>query len=162
MLRIAIVFAFVAFLVSVSSQAQQTPPSCWESATSQTAMNECANLELRSSRRKLESTLRKLGIDHQNPAQRAWEAYRDAQLEAIYPKANRLSEGSVLPMCGAILEASLIDGRLRDLKHLTTRGEGDVCSGLRPAARNKGKSKSIPVKHCGIPRQSWLSMQTQQ
>jgi hypothetical protein len=102
----------------------------------------------------MDSMLRKLGIDSQNPAQKAWEAYRDTQLEAIYPApANRASEGSVLPMCRAILESSLIDGRVRDLKHLTKNGEGDVCSGLKPAARNQRKSKTIPVKRCVPPLQ---------
>jgi hypothetical protein len=96
----------------------------------------------------MDSMLRKLGIDSQNPAQKAWEAYRDTQLEAIYPAASRASEGSVMPMCWTILESSLIDDRVRDLKHLTKNGEGDVCSGLKPAARNQRKSKTIPVKHC--------------
>ena len=143
-----VILALTAFLISVSTQAQQKKrPSCWETAASQAAMNECATLQLRVSQQRMDSMLRKLGIDSQNPAQKAWEAYRDTQLEAI-SAANRASEGSVLPMCRAILESSLIDGRVRDLKHLTTNGEGDVCSGLKPAARNQRKSKTIPIKHC--------------
>ena len=144
-----VILALTAFLISVSTQAQQKKrPSCWETAASQSAMNECATLQLRVSQQRMDSMLRKLGIDSQNPAQKAWEAYRDTQLEAIYPAASRASEGSVMPMCWTILESSLIDDRVRDLKHLTTNGEGDVCSGLKPAARNQRKSKTIPVKHC--------------
>ena len=142
--------AFMLFAMNVSAQAQQKKrPSCWDAATTQSAMNQCADLELKASQHKLDSILRKLGIDSQNPAQKAWEAYRDAQLEAIYPARNdpTAEYGSVFPMCWAILKSILINNRIRDLNGLTA-SEGDVCWGLKATSRNQGKPKSAPVKHC--------------
>ena len=66
--------------------------------------------------------LKELGIDRNSPEQKAWEAYRDAQLKAIYPATdNDTAEyGSVYPMCPATLKKRLTEGRIRDLKGLTT------------------------------------------
>src|SRR6266705_655543 len=81
-------------------------------------------------------------------AQKAWEAYRDSQLEAIYPREGTPGYGSVFPMCFAILKTDLTEGRIRDLKALTTSGEGDVCYGLRPvAARRNNQLSSTPVNY---------------
>jgi uncharacterized protein YecT (DUF1311 family) len=138
-------------LLTESSHAQQTKrSSCWNSASSQSAMNECADLDLKASQQRLNSLLRKLGIDSGDPVQKAWEAYRDAQLKAIYPEAHAAEEGSAFPMCWAILKTTLIDGRVRDLKHLITHGEGDVCSGLKPTARNQHEPNSTPARSCAV------------
>jgi uncharacterized protein YecT (DUF1311 family) len=93
-------------------------------------LNECAGKELRSSELKLERLLKQLGICLDDPAQKAWEACRDAQLAALYPEKDIASFGSVYPMCFVTLKKALVEGRIRDLKALATR-EGDVCSGYR-------------------------------
>ena len=102
-------------------------------------MNQCAGKELKAAETRMNALLKKLGIAPNDPAQKAWEAYRDAQLEAIYPnpKENIGDYGSVFPMCFAKLENALVEGRIRDLKALTTSGEGDVCYGLKPVAQKR-------------------------
>ncbi len=97
----------------------------------QGGMNECAVQELHKAELKLGRLLNQLGIRRDSPEQKAWEAYRDAQLAALYPQEGISSFGSVYPMCLAILKRTLTEGRIRDLKALTTSGEGDVCSGYR-------------------------------
>ena len=98
---------------------------------SQAEMSDCAVKELQKTELKLEKLLKDLGIRRDSPEQKAWETYRDAQLAALYPKENMSSYGSVYPMCLAILKRALTEGRIRDLKALTTSGEGDVCYGYR-------------------------------
>ena len=97
----------------------------------QAGMNECAVKELQGVELKLERFLNQLGIRRDSPEQKAWETYRDAQLAALYPQQDVSSYGSVYPMCLAILKKTLTEGRIRDLKALTTSREGDVCYGYR-------------------------------
>lgn len=118
------------------SNAQQRTRSCWDTALTQVAMNECAGKELRASEAKLAALLKSLGIGPEDRVQKAWEVYRDAQLEAIYPNPKE-KYGSVYPMCFALLKAKLAEGRIRDLKALTTSGEGDVCFGLNRTSREQ-------------------------
>jgi uncharacterized protein YecT (DUF1311 family) len=114
----------------------------------QLAMNECAGSELKAAQTRMAALLKKLGVSPDDPAQKAWEAYRDAQLEAIYPREGTPGYGSVFPMCFAILKTDLTEGRIRDLKALTTSGEGDVCYGLRPVAARRNKQlSSTPVNY---------------
>jgi len=115
-----------------SAQQRKKTKSCWDKALTQGAMNECAGKELQTAEVTLNALLKKLGVGPEDPAQKAWEAYRDAKLEAIYPnpRENWADYGSVYPMCFAILKTKMVEGRIRDLKVLTTSGEGDVCYGL--------------------------------
>jgi uncharacterized protein YecT (DUF1311 family) len=103
----------------------------------QADMNDCAGKDLSRAESQLEKVLKDLGISKDSPEQKAWEAYRDAQLAALYPElpAEKIiaEYGSVYPMCYAALKTKLTEGRVRDLKALTSPGEGDVCSGYRAA-----------------------------
>jgi len=99
----------------------------------QREINACANQGLREAELKLQMPLNGLGIHEDSPEEKAWEAYRDAQLEALYPQKDISSFGSVYPMCLAILKKTLTEGRIRDLKALTTSGEGDACNGYESA-----------------------------
>jgi uncharacterized protein YecT (DUF1311 family) len=111
---------------------RQNPDPCKDTSNmTQGAMNDCAVKELHKAELKLERLLNQLEIRKDSPEQKAWEAYRDAQLAAIYPQEDISSYGSVYPMCLAILKKTLTEGRIRDLKALTTSGEGDACSGYR-------------------------------
>jgi uncharacterized protein YecT (DUF1311 family) len=131
-----------------TAQQSKKPKSCWDTAMTQLAMNECAGSELKAAETKMAALLKKLGVLPDNPAQKAWEAYRDAQLEAIYPQEGTPGYGSVFPMCFAKLKTDLTEGRIRDLKALTTSGEGDVCYGLGPmAARRRSTLSAIPAKY---------------
>src|SRR5258708_27131660 len=114
----------------------------------QLAMNQCAGSDLKAAETRMAALLKKLGVSSDDPAQKAWEAYRDAQLEAIYPKENTGEFGWVDPMCFAKDKTALVKGRISDLNALITPGEGDVCSGLKSiAARRRNGLSAIPVKY---------------
>lgn len=123
-------------LISASFVAAQThrqrPDPCKDtSSMTQAQMNECSLKDLEKAELRMERLLKQLGIAPDSPEQKAWAAYRDAQLAALYPPADVSNYGSVYPMCLAILRRTLTEGRIRDLKALTTSGEGDVCYGYR-------------------------------
>lgn len=130
-------FATLIFLQICTAQQKKKPKSCWDTALTQLAMNECAEKGLRAVETRLNALLKKLGIGADDQAQKAWESYRDAQLEAIYPREHIGDYGSVYPMCLAKLKATLVEGRIRDLKALTTSGEGEVCYGLKSVAQRR-------------------------
>jgi uncharacterized protein YecT (DUF1311 family) len=70
--------------------------------------------------------LRKLRI-----AQRAWVAYRNAQVEALYPEPDkRTAYGSIYPTCRCVALAKVTTLRAEDLrKWIDGAEEGDTCSG---------------------------------
>ena len=123
--------------LAVAQTHTQKPDPCKDTShMTQGEMNGCALKDLHETELKLERLLKQLGIASNSPEQKAWEAYRDAQLAALYPPGDGSSYGSVYPLCLAILKKALTEGRIRDLKALTTSGEGDVCYGYR-ASSNK-------------------------
>jgi uncharacterized protein YecT (DUF1311 family) len=127
-------------LVSSSFVAAQThrdkPDPCkGTSNMTQGQMNECALRDLQRTELRMERLLKQLGIAPDSPEQKAWQAYRDAQLAALYPPEDISSSASVYPMCLAMLKKTLTEGRIRDLKALTTSGEGDVCYGYRASGK---------------------------
>jgi uncharacterized protein YecT (DUF1311 family) len=131
---VVLVGAVFVFSGSVSAQTRKknADPCTDTSNMSQQQLNQCAAKQMEAADSKLESLLRQLGIRKDDPAQKAWEAYRDAQLAALYPPEDVGEFGSVYPMCYAILRKVLTEGRIRDLKSLTTK-EGDACGGYRAA-----------------------------
>jgi uncharacterized protein YecT (DUF1311 family) len=120
------------------SPAPAKPDSCSQTATTQTDLSQCAGKELQQAEARLAVLLKRLGIDSNSPEEKAWEAYRDAQLKAIYPPVSdeRAEYGSVYPMCWATLKKKLTESRIRDLKALTT-SEGDACLGYRVGGNGK-------------------------
>jgi len=110
---------------------QKLDPCKDTSHMTQAQMNDYALKNLHEAEFKLERLLKQLGIAPNSPEQKAWEAYRDAQLAALYPPGDTSNYGSVYPMCLANLKQSLTEGRIRDLKALTTSREADVCYGYR-------------------------------
>jgi len=64
-------------------------------------------------------------------AQRAWLAFRDAELAALYPRAQEPGYyGSIYPACFATAKADLTKRRTEDLRRwLDGVAEGDVCAG---------------------------------
>src|ERR1700744_4582492 len=137
------------FLAAVSMTAQTPAPkaqatspakatSCSQTATTQMDLNECADKELKQAEARLVALIKKLGIDANSPEEKAWEAYRDAQLKAIYPPVadERAEYGSISPMCVVTLKRKLTEGHIRDLKMLTA-SEGDACLGYRVGGDRK-------------------------
>jgi uncharacterized protein YecT (DUF1311 family) len=75
-------------------------------------------------------------------AQRAWLAFRDAELEALYPKDNKQAEyGTVYPMCHCSELQFLTEARTKELQRwIEGTIEGDVCAGsLRIAQRRQSE-----------------------
>ena len=70
-------------------------------------------------------------VDKLKKAQRAWLAFRQAQLEAIFPH-DASDYGTVLPMCRCGILAELTANRTKELMQWTSGIEaGDVCTGSR-------------------------------
>jgi uncharacterized protein YecT (DUF1311 family) len=75
-------------------------------------------------------------------AQQAWLVFRDAELEALYPKDNKQAEyGTVYPMCHCSELQFLTEARTKELKRwIDGTMEGDVCAGsLRTAQRSQSQ-----------------------
>jgi len=65
-------------------------------------------------------------------AQVAWQAYRDAQVDALWPFPERSSYGSVNPMCVADARSVLTKARISELRAMLEPAEHDVCSSQWP------------------------------
>jgi len=143
--RIAISLAIVAFFAIPSIQAQRKKPSrattrnpC-SKAMSQLELNQCfcdqstrADAELNHVYQQVlaANAEDKLLSEKLKSAQRAWFAFRDAQLEALYPTVEnpRVTYGSIYPMCHCIAEAELTTERTRQLKRMLDEKDGDACN----------------------------------
>ncbi len=145
------IFLMAALMMAASLRAQTPSPkaasrtpsaskaqSCSQTAKTQTDLSECAGKELQEAEARLAAILKRLGIDPNSPEEKAWEAYRDAQLKALYPPVSneQVEYGSIYPMCLATLKKKLTESRIRDLKLLTT-SEGDGCAGYRTGGNVK-------------------------
>jgi uncharacterized protein YecT (DUF1311 family) len=64
-------------------------------------------------------------------AQQAWLKFRDAELEAKFPFADKQARyGSVYPMCANLFLAQRTQERIKDLRQwLDGTEEGDACAG---------------------------------
>jgi uncharacterized protein YecT (DUF1311 family) len=68
-------------------------------------------------------------VDKLKIAQRAWIAFRDAQVEATYPETGepRVKYGSVYPMCYCMAQQDLTAERTKHLRRMLSSKGGDVC-----------------------------------
>ena len=65
-------------------------------------------------------------------AQRAWVAFRDAEIDALFPAKDKpLEYGSVYPMCDCQERTAITLRRIEELDDWLTVQEGDVCTGSR-------------------------------
>jgi uncharacterized protein YecT (DUF1311 family) len=130
-------------LPAVAVRAAEVKAGCWDKAQTQVEMNACAGEEYKAADAELnrvyQAVLKKYKDDAKfvtklRAAQRAWVAYRDAEVEAKFPHGDesRAKEyyGSVLPMCDAQFRAQLTQDRIDQLREwLDGAEEGDICSG---------------------------------
>ena len=66
-------------------------------------------------------------------AQKAWLAFRDAQIRVLYgARDNTVRYGTVWPMCACDAKTSLTADRTKQLQAMLDWVEGDVCSWARP------------------------------
>lgn len=128
-------------LLALSLVPVDTPPT-WDTALTQGELNRAAAVERKAAQERMEAELsRVLLAAKDDPAQvarvrsahAAWEAYRSAQLEALYGCDDLRVHGSVAPMCMSIAETGLLTRRADELHGMLAgiAEEGDVC-GWRP------------------------------
>lgn len=102
-----------------------------DSAKTQAAMNACANEEAQRVDAELNKVFRSLlSRTASQPdarakieaAEKAWVAYRDAYMEAMYPAKDKQAEyGSVYPMEADLLRAKLTQQQVAALRNLLQR-----------------------------------------
>jgi uncharacterized protein YecT (DUF1311 family) len=106
------------------------------SGETQADINASAGAQMKSAEKAMAEALDRL---MQNPdqqavgklrkAQAAWEAYRDAQIEALWPSRQPpLSAGTVFPACVAFARATLTEARTKELKQMSAGEVGDTCA----------------------------------
>src|SRR5437867_10281949 len=109
----------VSMLLAVSTS--QDPPIPYEHT--QLGMNEAAGRELQAAEAEMAKVLDTLmkkaaskaeAIAKLNKAQTAWKAYRDAQVDTMWPFPDRGLYGSVYPMCVATIRANLTKIRVME------------------------------------------------
>lgn len=126
---LATVFAIMtAFALSTTAIAQ-----------TQADMQSQTCAEFKKADEALNKTYKRILADYKNEktfleklkkAQRAWLAYRDAHLEAIYPEEDKSYYGSVFGMCACTDKKELTEQRTKELKKwLDGVIEGEVCGG---------------------------------
>jgi uncharacterized protein YecT (DUF1311 family) len=94
-------------------------------------------------------------VRHLRAAQRAWLAFRDAHVKALFPNQNPgRAYGSVYPVCRFRVLTELTDARSEQLE-AWTKGvdETDTCAGSRKPATPRVRS-ATPSGRCGPPRRS--------
>ncbi len=140
-IAIVLLFAAVCCLESFAQSKRKPGAQNCGSAKTQLELNECANAEEQKAEEEMNQLYRQLlALASKNPgyrekleaAQKAWLAYRDAELEAKYPAQDKRAEyGSVYPMCFADHRTELTRQRSEEIKALLKRTE-DVCAGEWP------------------------------
>jgi uncharacterized protein YecT (DUF1311 family) len=132
------IVVFVLLTLTVVSGADQK--ECMETATTQLEHNQCATSHLKAvddeMNRVYQAILSKYKADREflaklRNAQRAWLAFRDAELEARFPFKDKQSHyGSVYPMCSNLFLVERTQERIKQLREwLDGVEEGEVCAG---------------------------------
>lgn len=132
-------FVLIAACSSATADSNEAA-SCFETAMTQVAMNECAGWQREDAEVELDrviSEIRKRYADEpeflekMEESQQAWAALQEANLEMRYPLADKRSNyGSVYPMCAAGARVQPILARIEFLKEwLVGHGDGEVCGG---------------------------------
>jgi uncharacterized protein YecT (DUF1311 family) len=129
----------IAFLIaSLPALAQDSAQyrACNEKAKAQAEMNACASEEAARVDAELNEVYRKLLSQTANQpeatakikaAERAWIAYRDAYMDAMYPAKNKQAEyGSIYPMEADLLRAKVTERQVTALTEVR-RGSAEIC-----------------------------------
>jgi uncharacterized protein YecT (DUF1311 family) len=139
------VFTALLLLSALSCLSQDSPQfkACNEKAVTQMDINACAGQEADRVDAKLNAEYRQLlakaaGEENAVPkikaAERAWIAYRDAYVEAMYPASDkRMEYGSMYGMDVALLRAKLTQQHLADIQELLKQYNDE--SGAGPSVK---------------------------
>ena len=123
-------FLLVSLLLSAPAMAQQpfSYNKCMRTAMTQTAMNLCSYRKAALLDRKANSVYRKLLFEATSEPsatakivemERAWIAYRDRYMAAMYPAKHKVAEyGSIYPLEANLLLAQLTKTHIRALEVL--------------------------------------------
>jgi uncharacterized protein YecT (DUF1311 family) len=142
MSRAVMAVTVVLLCLTSPSLAQKPKADCFDSNT-QLGLDKCADKSARAAQARLDSLLKQIRANNAGDeeflaalekSQKAWEQYRDAQMELRFPKKNKQAEyGTVFPMCASIDGESLTEERISELhRWLVGAEEGDVCAGSVP------------------------------
>jgi uncharacterized protein YecT (DUF1311 family) len=121
----------LSLLLAVGTSQAQTQSDLNRSACAEL---DAADAELNSVYREIRERYRgdALFLDTLKTAQRAWIAFRDAELAALYPaQAKQIEYGSIYPMCECTTLAGLTRERTAQLRGWLDVEEGDACGGSR-------------------------------
>jgi uncharacterized protein YecT (DUF1311 family) len=147
---------FVSLLAPLPAPAQDSAQyrACNEKAKAQAELNACASDEAARVDAELNAVYHKLLSEVASQpeatakikaAERAWIAYRDAYMDAMYPAKDKQAEyGSIYPMEADRLRAKLTQRQVKELKELLQQHSGDEHSGARLGKRIKTEI-SIPM-----------------
>ena len=128
----------IAFLItSLPALAQDSAQyrACNDKAKTQAEMNACASDEAARNDAELNEVYRKLlsqaasqeeAVAKIKAAERAWIAYRDAYMDAMYPAKDKQAEyGSIYPMEADLLRAELTQRQVTAIRELLQQYSGD-------------------------------------
>jgi uncharacterized protein YecT (DUF1311 family) len=112
---------------------------CDKTAKTQADLTECGGSDYKRADDELNRTYQQLlkkaagdpvAVEKIKASQRAWVAFRDAQIAALYPAEDKQREyGTVFPMCADLALADLTRERTKMLERMLKPTEGDVCGG---------------------------------
>jgi uncharacterized protein YecT (DUF1311 family) len=161
------IFAVTLLFVPLLIRQQQPPKTfadCDKTAHTQADLTECASTEYKTAEDELNSTYQQLlrktagdrvAVQQINSAQKAWVAFRDAQIAALYPAEDQQKEyGTVFPMGTNLALANLTRNRTRILRQMLNPVEGDVCGGgmSYPEAKMDAQEQNIPPNADAVSR----------
>ena len=139
-----------------AAQKVDTFSDCQKRANSQHDLQACADHEFRRVDADMTQNYQQLLAKAQGDAvaerkiraaQQSWLSFRDAQLEAMYPHADKPGEyGSSYPTCALLLKTELTRQRAIMLSRMLSPVEGEVCdAGLRYRAANLNENSPVPM-----------------
>lgn len=130
----------ISMLIISSGVLAENNDSCLKGATTQQAMNQCADIGYKEADAELNRVFQSIKSDYKDDAdfldklkkaQLAWIQLRDADFALKYPYADdQKYYGSSFPMCADAYKKQLILQRIEFLKQwIVGVEEGDVCGG---------------------------------
>lgn len=149
-----IVFLLAASLPSLAQDSAQYR-ACNEKAKTQMEMNTCASEEAARADSELNEVYRKVlaqagkqeeAVVKIKTAERAWVAYRDAYVDAMYPAKDKQAEyGSIYPMEANLLRAKLTQRQVTALKELLQQYRGEKHSRTSESVDPQTVHLTIPI-----------------
>lgn len=138
--NLSVLILFVAAQVAAQTQSGQNQDACTDYKSADQALNATYTRVLKDYGKNTQF------VAKMRASQRAWLAFRDADLDAMFPAPDKQSEyGSVYPVCRCGVLKDLTELRTGQLKvWLDGIPEGDVCGGSVKTALAKPEFPSKP------------------